>query len=314
MRYAKTLSDFILEEEKNFKEATGSFSLLMLYIEQAAKVIASHVGKSGLVDIIGASGFKNQSDDEVQKLDIFADTLLTESIRASKQAALIASEEMESMLITKEKGAKYAVFFDPLDGSSNIDVNISIGTIFSIYRMNGELLQKGSEQIAAGYIIYGPSNMFVYTCAQEVHGFTYDPSIGSFLLSHENIRTPERGNIYSVNEAYYDTFPPYIQKYIQHAKKTDMKLRYVGSLVSDVHRTLLKGGVFMYPKTTRNPKGKLRLMYEVNPMALIMQNAGGLAVCESKSPLLIQPMYLHEMQPLLIGSRENVQDVLSFVS
>ncbi|MCR4329217.1 MAG: class 1 fructose-bisphosphatase [Candidatus Roizmanbacteria bacterium] len=313
MKYAKTLTDFILEEERNFKEATGSFSLLMLYIEQAAKVIASHVGRSGLVDIIGASGYKNQSNDDVQKLDIFANTALTESIRASKQAGLIASEEMESALITNEKNAKYAVFFDPLDGSSNIDVNISIGTIFSIYRMNERALQKGIKQIAAGYIIYGPSIMFVYTCENKVHGFTYDPSIGSFLLSHENIRTPEKGNIYSINEAYYNTFPQYIQKYVQYAKKTDMKLRYVGSMVSDVHRTLLKGGVFMYPQDTRSPDGKLRLMYEVNPMALIMQNAGGMAVCESSSPLLIQPTHLHERQPLLIGSTQNVKDILSFI-
>ena len=219
---------------------------------------------------------------------------------------------METPLVTKEKGAKYAVFFDPLDGSSNIDVNISIGTIFSIYRMNGEILQKGSQQIAAGYIIYGPSCMFVYTCAGAVHGFTYDPSIGSFLLSHENICTPEKGTIYSINEAYFDKYSIQIQKYLHHAKNTNMKLRYVGSMVSDIHRTLLKGGIFMYPSDTDNPNGKLRLMYEINPMALIIKNAGGMAVTYTSSPLLLQPTKLHERQPILIGSIQNVKDVLSF--
>jgi len=313
MKYASSLTDYILEEEKSFKQATGSFSLLMIYIEQAVKIIASHVARSGLVDIIGSSGFKNQSDDEVQKLDVFANSILIESLRASKQVALIASEEMETILHTNEERAKYAVFFDPLDGSSNIDVNVSIGTIFSIYRMHENSLQKGTEQIAAGYVIYGPSNMFVYTCKSAVHGFTYDPSIGSFLLSHENIRTPERGSTYSINEAYYNTFPLSIQKYIQHAKDTNMKLRYVGSMVSDIHRTLLNGGVFMYPADSRNPKGKLRLMYEINPMARIMQNAGGLAVSGTSSPLLIQPTELHEKQPLFIGSKHNIEEIISFI-
>lgn len=311
MNYTKTLTDCIVQEERRFKEATGSFSLLMLYIEQATKIIASHVARSGLVDILGNAGVKNQSQDSVQKLDIFAHTVLTDSIRSSKQASIIASEEMKDVLITKERGAQYAVYFDPLDGSSNIDVNVSIGTIFSIYRTNGDKLQKGSKQIAAGYVIYGPSTMFVYTCGNSVHGFTFDPAIGSFLLSNENIQVPESGSVYSINEAYYRKYPQYIRTYLDRAKEHHMKLRYVGSMVADVHRTLLKGGIFMYPEDTESKNGKLRLMYEINPMSFIMSHAGGMALSNGASPLDIQPKSLHERQPLLIGSRKNVTDVFA---
>lgn len=310
-----TLTDFILEEERQVKEATGSFTLLMTQIENASKIIASHVKKSGLVDIIGQTGEKNIYQEEVQKLDKFSNDLLVETLSDSGQVQAIASEELEEPIIVKKHDGDYTVFIDPLDGSSNIDVNISIGTIFSIYKKSDSLLQSGKKQVAAGYILYGSSVMFVYSFGREVNGFTLDPSIGSFLLSHPNIKVPETGNIYSINEGYHDIFPDRVQKYLEATKKSEKtyKLRFVGSMVADVHRTLLKGGVFIYPEDKKHLNGKLRLMFEINPLSYLMIKAGGLAYSGHRSPLEIMPSAIDQRCPIVMGSREEIARYQSYI-
>ena len=309
-----TLTEFIVSEERKFKNATGGFTLLLTHIENACKIIASHVKRSGLVDIIGKTGKQNAFDEEVQKLDAFSDKLLIDILSESGQVGTIGSEELENPIVVNKKG-KYNVFFDPLDGSSNIDTNISIGTIFSIFHNDGPLLQKGKKQVASGYIIYGTSVMFVYTCGNGVNGFTLDPAVGSFLLSHENIRVPEKNNIYSVNEGYYELFDENMKKYL-HAIKREEKpyqSRYVGSMVADVHRTLLKGGIFMNPANKNKPTGKLRLMYEVNPLSYVMQQAGGLATSNGVNPLDIEPQSLTQRVPIAMGSRDEVKKYLTYL-
>lgn len=308
-----TLTDYILREESKIKQATGKFTLLMTYIANASKIIASHVRKSGLADIFGTTGTKNVYDEEVQKLDQFSNQLLLDTLINSGQVQMLASEELEQPVYAKNKSSKYVVFFDPLDGSSNIDVNVSIGTIFSIYKKNSSNLQQGLKQVAAGYILYGSSVTFVYSVGSGVHEFTLDPSIGSYLLSHENIRIPEKGNIYSINEAYYPRYPKYIQNYLDYIKTIgNYKARYIGSMVSDVHRTLLKGGIFIYPEDKKNPEGKLRLMFEVNPMAFLIKNAGGLAVTKRTDPLTEVPRSLHQRVPVALGSKANIKEFLNF--
>lgn len=304
-----TLTDFILEEERQVKEATGSFTLLITQIENASKIIASHVKKTGLVDIVGATGEKNAYKEEVQKLDKFSNDLLVEVLKDSGQVRAVASEELEEPVYAEKHSGSYDVFIDPLDGSSNIDTNISIGTIFSIYRKSDNLLQPGKNQVAAGYILYGSSVMFVYCFGSEVNGFTLDPSIGSFILSHPNIRVPETGNIYSINEGYHEIFPEKVKKYLSMVKKSEKthKLRFVGSMVADVHRTLLKGGVFIYPEDLKHPNGKLRLMFEINPLSYLMIKAGGAAFSGDKSPLEIEPVKLAQRVPIVMGSRQEVE-------
>lgn len=310
-----TLTEFILKEERRFKKATGSFTLLLTQIENAAKIIASHIKKSGLVNILGGTGKKNIYQEEVQKLDRFSNDLLVDILIESGQVNTIASEELEKPILVKKNSGHYNVFLDPLDGSSNIDVNINIGTIFSIYRKNNQLLQPGKKQVAAGYIIYGSSVMFVYTCGQGVNGFTLDPSIGSFLLSHPQIKIPDKGNIYSINEGYYQLYDSSLKKYLNHLKKDKKapKLRYIGSMVADVHRTLLKGGIFLYPKDDKHPQGKLRLMFEVNPLSFIIQQSGGLAYSNKINPLEIKPNSLSQKVPIALGSKNNVKQYLKFV-
>jgi len=304
-----TLTEFILKEERRFTGTTGSFTLLLTQIENASKIIASHIKKTGLVDILGLTGQKNAYDEEVQRLDEFSNHLLVDILSESGQAHAIASEELDKPFFIEKHSGNYTVFLDPLDGSSNIDININVGTIFSIYRKNKLFLEPGMRQVAAGYILYGPSVMFVYSCGNGVNGFTLDPSIGSFLLSHPNIRVPKQGNIYSVNEGYFPLFSKKDQDYISSFKTgvKPYKARYVGAMVSDVHRTLLKGGVFMYPSDTKNPQGKLRLMYEVNPMSFIMQQAGGLAISGNINPLEIKPNDFTQRVPVVMGSREEVE-------
>jgi len=304
-----TLTEFILKEERRFTGTTGSFTLLLTQIENASKIIASHIKKTGLVDILGHTGEKNAYDEEVQRLDEFSNHLLVDILSESGQAHAIASEELDKPYFIKKHSGDYTVFLDPLDGSSNIDININVGTIFSIYRKSKLFLEPGNKQIAAGYIIYGPSVMFIYSCGDGVNGFTLDPSIGSFLLSHPNIKVPKQGNIYSVNEGYFPQFSKKDQDYINSFKQgvRPYKARYVGAMVSDVHRTLLKGGVFMYPADTKNPQGKLRLMYEVNPMSYIMQQAGGLAISNGINPLEIQPDDFTQRVPVVMGSRVEIE-------
>lgn len=304
-----TLTEFILKEERRFKKATGSFTLLLTHIENAAKIIASHIKKTGLVDIIGLTGEKNIYKEEVQKLDKFSNDLLVDIITESGQAYAIASEELEEPIFIHKHQGKYIVFLDPLDGSSNIDTNVSIGTIFSIYHKNSSLLQPGYKQIAAGYILYGSSVMFVYSFGNGVNGFTLDPAIGSFLLSHPNITIPNKSSIYSINEGNFELYDNLLKNQLRLIKQGSKpyKMRYVGSMVADVHRTILKGGVFLYPRDKKNTEGKLRLMFEINPLSFIVQQAGGSAYSNGTNPLKITPKNLHQRVPIVLGSKEEVE-------
>lgn len=315
-----TLTEFILEEERRFKQSTGAFTLLLTHIENAAKLIASHIKMAGLSDVMGKTGKINIYKDEVQKLDEFSNDLLVETLLSTGHVAMVASEELEKPIFSQDKKGEYCVFLDPLDGSSNIDVNISIGTIFSIYRANDQLLQKGNKQVAAGYILYGSSVMFVYTCGDGVHGFTLDPSVGSFLLSHPNIRVPDHGLIYAINEGNEQLWDENVRQYVAAVKKNNLtaqkpcKLRYIGSMVADVHRTLLKGGIFIYPKDAKDKGGKLRLMFEVNPLSFLMEEAGGMAVSEkNRNPLDMQPKKIDERAPVALGSKKDIQHYMNFV-
>lgn len=315
LRYVPTLTDYILQEEKRAQHATGSFTKLIAQIENASKIIASHVKASGLVDILGKTGDINATGDEVQKLDQFSNDMLVNTLLQSGAVHAVVSEELEEPVFApKEHDGKYIVFFDPLDGSSNIDTNCPIGTIFSIYHKDGGLLQPGRNQIAAGYIVYGASVMFVYTFGNGVNGFTLDPAIGSFLLSHPNIHIPDSGKIYSINEAYEHLYDEGTKNYLTHLKaEGKSRARYVGSLVADAHRTYIKGGIFLYPADKKQPEGKLRLTIEVNPFSFLTEQAGGKAVlADGTSPLDITPTQIHQRSPLIFGSKENVDTYLTF--
>ena len=313
-----TISRFLVDEERRHPEATGEFTALLHDIALAAKLIAREVKKAGLVDIIGSAGDENVHGEEVQKLDIFANQVMRRALDHTGLVACMASEENETFIPIPDKfpAGDYVVIFDPLDGSSNIDVNISIGTIFSIHRKvtNGErgtledCLQTGSKQVAAGYALYGSSTMLVYTSGTGVHGFTLDPSIGEFILSHPLMTLPEPPKkVYSVNEAYYARWSAGQQRLVSHLKTVSgFGSRYIGSLVADVHRTLLQGGLFMYPGDHEKPDGKLRLMYEAAPMAMIVEQAGGRGSDGRGDILDIHPEALHQRIPLYIGSRELV--------
>ena len=319
-----TLNEFILDKQAEFPYATGELSRLLHDIGIAAKIIHREVNKAGLVNILGAAGYQNVQGEEQQKLDVFADNQFINAFLAGGEVCAIASEENDDILVFENrKEAKYIVCFDPLDGSSNIDVNVSIGTIFSIYKRlspdcdvsEKDFLQKGTEQVAAGYVIYGSSTMLVYTTGHGVNGFTLDPSIGEFCLSHPQIKIPEEGKIYSINEGSFNLFPKAIQEYLKWVKQDDKSTnrpysaRYIGSMVADLHRNLIKGGIFMYPATTKAPNGKLRLLYECNPMAFIVEQAGGKATTGEKRIMEIEPENLHQRVPILIGSKKMVEQV-----
>lgn len=315
-KYVPTLTDYILHEEKKAKHASGSFTTLIAQIENAAKIIASHVRASGLVDIMGKTGDINTFGEEVQKLDEFSNRLMVDTLIGSGQVYAVISEELEEPVYApKDHAGEYVVYFDPLDGSSNIDTNCPIGTIFSIYHKgDGNLLQPGRKQVAAGYVVYGSSVMFVYTFGHGVNGFTLDPAIGSFLLSHPQMKMPESGNIYSINEAYEKLYEDGTKAYLNHVKEEGKsRARYVGSLVADAHRTFIKGGIFLYPTDKKQPEGKLRLMLEVNPFAMLTEQAGGKAISlQNKSPLDIMPEHIHQRASFVMGSIENVDKYLSF--
>lgn len=315
----------LVEQERHFPNASGSLTDLLMDLTYAAKVISREVTKAGLVDILGLTGNENISGDAVKKLDVFAHDKLYTAMCHGGHLCVMASEEMPDFIPIPEQypKGKYVLLFDPLDGSSNIDANVSIGTIFSIHRKktpgtNGTLedcLQKGTEQIAAGYIVYGSSTMLVYTTGQGVHGFTLDPSVGEFLLSHEDIKIPLKGKIYSINEGNAHFWDEGTRKYIDYLKDKDPEtdrpysLRYIGSLVADFHRTLLYGGIFLYPadyKDPKKPKGKLRLLYEAAPLAFVCEQAGGLAITGKERILNLQPTELHQKVPLIMGSKEDV--------
>jgi fructose-1,6-bisphosphatase I len=327
-----TVQQHILEEQRrNFPTATGEFSWLLSGITLATKIIAAAVRRAGITDnVLGATSEKNVQGETVQKLDVLANDTLLQFLGNRGNVAIMASEENEEPVVVERdrRHGRYVVVFDPLDGSSNIDVNVSVGTIFSILRRNqdpdgtresmADVLQAGYQQVAAGYVVYGSSTMLVYTTGNGVHGFTLDPAIGAYLLSHENIRMPSSGTVYSVNEANADGFPEGYRKYLSllrsGATGRTYSSRYIGSLVADFHRTLLKGGVFLYPPTAAHPSGKLRLLYEANPIAFLTEQAGGEAIDGNGRILDIQPTSLHQRTPLIVGGVEEMallQQVLS---
>jgi len=326
-----TLGQFIIERQGDFPYAKGELSRLLRDIGIASKIINREVNKAGLVDILGDSGEVNSTGDEVKILDIYANKQLISALQSGGEVCVIGSEENENEVpIDNEvsKNAKYVVLFDPLDGSSNIDVNVSVGTIFSIYRrvsLSGpgtkeDCLQRGTEQIASGYVIYGSSTMLVYTTGKGVNGFTYDPSIGEFCLSHRNMKIPKDGKMYSINEGNYLDFPEGVKEYIKYCQERDpdtnrpLTTRYIGSMVADFHRNLIKGGVFIYPSTSKKPEGKLRLLYECNPLAFIVEQAGGKASDGNKRILDIEPTELHQRTQIVIGSLNMVNKVEEFIA
>ncbi|MBK6444867.1 MAG: class 1 fructose-bisphosphatase [Bacteroidetes bacterium] len=323
MNTVTTLGQFIIERQTDFPYAKGELSRLLRDIGIAAKIVNREVNKAGLVDILGEFGTINVQGENVKKLDVYANEQFIAALSAGGETCAVASEENEGLVhIDSEvsKNAKYVVCVDPLDGSSNIDVNVSIGTIFSIYRRTSfsgkveekDYLQRGTDQVAAGYIIYGSSTMLVYTTGKGVNGFTLDPSIGEFCLSHPDMICPQNGIIYSINEGNYVHFPDGVKQYIKYVQVEDSKTsrpyssRYIGSLVADFHRNLLKGGIFIYPSTMKSPKGKLRILYECNPLAFIIEQAGGKASDGFRRILDLQPTSLHQRTPLFIGSSEMV--------
>jgi fructose-1,6-bisphosphatase I len=332
MSKVTTLNEFILDRQAEFPFATGELSRILSDIAVASKMVSRDVRKAGLVDhILGAQGEVNVQGEDQQKLDVVADEQFIKAFENGGEICGIASEENDDFVAFSSdsaKNAKYVVLFDPLDGSSNIDVNVSIGTIFSVYRRKSEagtlatlddMLQIGSSQVAAGYVLYGSSTMLVYTTGFGVNGFTLDPSIGEFCLSHPNMKMPETGRMYAMNEGNIDICEPGIKKYVQYCQSFDNDKgapysgRYIGSLVADFHRNLIKGGIYIYPITTTAPEGRLRLLYECNPLAFIAEQAGGLATTGRKRILDIQPSKLHERVAFFCGSKNMVEKAMSLL-
>ena len=319
-----TLNDFIIKRQSDFPYAKGELSRLLSHVGIAAKIVSKKINKAGLVDILGEAGLVNVQGEEQKKLDLFADNIFINALRASGEVCGIVTEENEEIVVFDDnlsRDAKYIFLMDPLDGSSNIDVNVSIGTIFSIYRRispvghNAEakdFLQEGTRMVAAGYVIYGSSTMLVYTTGKGVNGFTLDPTIGEFCLSNKDIQTPSTGSIYSINEGNYAQFPGGVKDYIKYCQEIDpqtsrpYKSRYIGSLVADFHRNLLKGGIFLYPSSPSAPEGKLRLAYECSPIAFIAEQAGGKASDGVNRIMDIQPDSVHQRVPFYVGSRRMV--------
>lgn len=316
----KTLGEFIVEKQHDFSHATGELTALLSAIKLGAKIIHRDINKAGLIDILGTNGVSNVQGEIQMKLDLYANEKLKAALKARGEVAGIASEEEDQIVIfdgERAENAKYVLLMDPLDGSSNIDVNVSVGTIFSIYR---RITSAGSAQVAAGYVVYGSSTMLVYTTGYGVHAFTYDPSLGVFCLSHEKVRFPETGNMYSINEGNYIKFPRGVKKYIKYCQEQDEATqrpytsRYIGSLVADFHRNLLKGGIYLYPSTASHPQGKLRLLYECNPMAFLAEQAGGKASDGKNRILDITPVKLHQRVPFFVGTKSMVEDAERFIA
>ncbi|GAA4800862.1 class 1 fructose-bisphosphatase [Litoribaculum gwangyangense] len=326
----QTLGEFIIENQASFKYSSGELSSLINSIRLAAKVVNHEVNKAGLVDIIGAAGDTNIQGEDQQKLDVYANNKFIQTLTNRNIVCGIASEEEDDFISINSQDEnhqnKYIVLIDPLDGSSNIDVNVSVGTIFSIYRRVTpvgtpvtleDFLQKGNKQVAAGYVVYGTSTMLVYTTGDGVNGFTLNPAIGSFYLSHPNMQFPVDGSIYSVNEGNYFDFPQGIKNYIKYCQKEEedrpYTSRYIGSLVSDFHRNMIKGGIYMYPQGSKNPKGKLRLLYECNPMAFLAEQANGKASDGFTRIMDIEPTELHQRVPFICGSKNMVEKCEEFM-
>ncbi len=319
-----TVQQHILREQTKVPGASGEFSWLLSGITLATKMIQAMVRRAGLNDILGMQGSINVQGEVQQKLDVYANRAIVHCLSVRESVAVLASEENEEPILVDQGSphSKYIIVFDPLDGSSNIDINVSVGTTFSILRRDpalspgqdpmADVLQMGLKQVAAGYVVYGSSTILVYSVGSGVHGFTLDPLIGAYVLSHENIRMPERGKYYSVNEGNRDSFPAPYQRYIDSLRKGTLggpySSRYIGSMVADFHRTLLKGGVFMYPPTTDHPEGKLRLLYEANPIAFLAEEAGGVATDGQRRILSIQPESIHQRTPLIVGGQAEMAE------
>ncbi|WP_299762155.1 class 1 fructose-bisphosphatase [uncultured Pontibacter sp.] len=317
-----TLDRFIMRKQEDFPYATGELSQLLRDIALAAKIVNREINRAGLLDVTGAYGQQNVQGEDQQKLDVIANIRFIRALRNGGEVCTIISEEEDEAIQTGNTKGKYIVAIDPLDGSSNIDVNVSIGTIFSIYRRVSEqgsdgtmddCLQTGTKQVGAGYIIYGSSTMLVYTTGNGVNGFTYDMTLGEFFLSHPNIFTPATGKIYSVNEGSYNSFPEGVKQYVNYCRDNEYSARYIGSLVGDFHRNLMKGGIYIYPSTAKAPNGKLRLMYECNALAFIVEQAGGKATNGSQRIMDMVPTALHQRCPLFIGSPEMVDKAEEFL-
>ncbi len=332
MSKVTTLGEFIIERQADFPYASGELSRLLSAIRLAAKIVNREVNKAGLVDdILGASGEENIQGEEQQKLDVYADDQFIAALKAQGEVCGVASEENDDFIAFEDehcRNGKYIITMDPLDGSSNIEVNVSIGTIFSIYRRKSpvgqpaqleDFLQPGTEQIASGYVIYGSSTMLVYTTGNGVNGFTFDPSIGVFCLSHPNMQAPADGRIYSINEGNINTCSEGVKKYVSYCQETDKATnrpysgRYIGSLVADFHRNLIKGGIYIYPGTSKAPKGKLRLLYECNPLAFLIEQAGGKATDGQQRIMEIVPTELHQRVPYFVGSTHMVNKAEEFL-
>ena len=323
------LQEHILNQQRAHPTATGGFSWLLSGITLAAKIISAHVRRAGILDILGDASRYNVSGEQQQRLDLLANRTLELCLGYRGNIGIIASEELDEPKVITRSGAagKYVVVFDPLDGSSNIDVNVSVGTIFAIYErdttnFNGsspvaDVLQPGVQQLAAGYIVYGSSTMLAYTTGEGVHMFTLDPSVGAFVLANEHVKMPEKGKMYSVNEANYASFPKGYQEYLQWCKTEEAgpyTSRYIGSLVADFHRTLLRGGIFLYPPTAKSPSGKLRLVYEANPIAFLCEQAGGIATDGKMRILEKHPRSVHERTPLVVGSKGDVERLMQYMA
>lgn len=321
-----TLDEFIVQSQHGYSDASGEFSGLLRHLGIAAKIVNRIVNKIGLMDLMGVDGHVNATGDTVQKLDMYANDLMIEYLQNSGICAGVASEELEDFVPFEKNlsgSSNYIVVIDPLDGSSNIDVNISVGTIFGIYKRitdenspltKEDFCQKGTELVASGYVLYGTSTMMVYTYGDGVNGFTYDRGVGEFCLSHPQMKMPESGKYYSINQGYYKQFSPNIRAYIDLCSDKNYMLRYIGSMVADVHRTLCLGGIFLYPKTTKNPEGKLRLLYECNPLSHIVEQAGGMSINENRERILDLPITeLHQRCSIIIGSKKAVEEVMTLL-
>jgi len=318
-----TLDRFIKSRQDDFQYASGELSQLLRDIALSAKIVNREINKAGLINIVGAIGTQNVQGENQQKLDVLANIRFSRALKKGGETCAIISEEEEEMIDLASKSGRYVVAIDPLDGSSNIDVNVSIGTIFSIYRRKSpvggpiaeqDYLQKGNKQVAAGYILYGSSTMLVYTTGNGVNGFTYEPSLGEFFLSHQDMSIPVNGKIYSINEGSYNSFEDGVKNYIDFCRDNNYSGRYIGSLVADFHRNLLKGGIYIYPKTKNSPNGKLRLMYECNSLAFLAEQAGGVATDGSQRILDIQPTEIHQRIPFFVGSKNMVGKAVEFLA
>ncbi len=315
------LDRFIKNNQDDFKFATGELSQLLRDIALSGKVVNREINKAGLMNIAGAIGTQNVQGEDQQKLDVLANIRFIRALTKGGEVCAIISEEEDEIIEVGNDTGRYVVAIDPLDGSSNIDVNVSIGTIFSIFRRKSPLgapieerdvLQKGTEQVAAGYVLYGSSTMLVYTTGAGVYGFTYEPSLGEYFLSHNKMMIPEDGKIYSINEGSYNSFEDSVKNYLDYCREQNYSGRYIGSLVSDFHRNLLKGGIYIYPRTAKAPNGKLRLMYECNALAFIAEQAGGMATDGERRILEIEPTELHQRVPYFVGSKNMVEKAASY--